>query len=76
MDVDLYEPTRACLEYFYPRLVETGVMVIDDYDFPSWPGCKAATDAFAAEHRVPIVGMPTRNAFLIKRPPGGYACPS
>ena len=76
VDVDLYEPIRACLEYFYPRLVETGVMAIDDYDFPSWPGCKAATDAFAAEHRVPIVGMPTRNAFLITRPPGGYACPS
>jgi hypothetical protein len=69
VDVDLHNPTRDCLEYFYPRLVETGILVIDDYGFSSWPGCKVATDAFAAEHGVPVVQLPTGNAFLIKRPP-------
>ena len=38
IDVDIYEPTYACLEYFHPRMVEGGLIVIDDYGFPSWPG--------------------------------------
>ena len=30
IDVDLYEPTLDSLEFFFPRLVEGGCMVIDD----------------------------------------------
>jgi O-methyltransferase len=30
VDVDLYHPTKASLEYFWPRLVPGGVLVCDD----------------------------------------------
>lgn len=45
IDVDLYQPTRASLEYFWPRLVPKARMVCDDYN---WPGGKRAVDEFCA----------------------------
>lgn len=41
LDVDLYEPTRDSIAFFYPRLVEGGVITSDDYN---WPGCRKAID--------------------------------
>lgn len=38
IDVDLYEPTMACLEYFFPRLTRGAVIVNDDFGSPSFPG--------------------------------------
>ena len=38
VDVDLYEPTKACLEYFLPRLAPGGVIVNDDFSSPLFPG--------------------------------------
>jgi len=45
VDVDLYQPTRDSLEYFWPRLVPGARMVCDDYN---WPGGKRAVDEFCA----------------------------
>jgi hypothetical protein len=67
IDVDLYEPTQASLEYFYPRLVSGGLIVVDDYGFMAWPGAKTATDRWSARNGVPVVLLPTGNALLIKR---------
>jgi len=41
LDVDLYEPTRDSILFFYPRLVRGGLIVSDDYN---WPGCRAAIE--------------------------------
>jgi predicted O-methyltransferase YrrM len=46
LDVDLYAPTRACLEYFHPRIAAGGAIVSDDY---GWPGARRAIDEFCAE---------------------------
>ena len=56
LDADLYIPTRAGLEYFYPRLSPGGVMFIHDYN-EKWEGLMKAVDEFAAgipETLVPI----------------------
>lgn len=45
IDVDLYQPTRDSLEYFWPRLVPGARMVCDDYN---WPGGKRAVEEFCA----------------------------
>jgi O-methyltransferase len=37
IDVDLYEPTRDAIEYFYPRLGRGGVMYFDDYAYQGLP---------------------------------------
>ena len=47
MDADLYNPTKAGLEYFYPRLSPGGVIFIHDYN-DKWEGLMKAVDEFAA----------------------------
>ena len=46
LDTDWYASTRHELQHLYPRLVEGGVLIIDDY--ADWRGCKQATDEFIA----------------------------
>ncbi|HTX88747.1 MAG TPA: TylF/MycF/NovP-related O-methyltransferase [Bacteroidales bacterium] len=47
LDADLYAPTRAGLEFFYPRLAKGGVIFVHDYN-NKWPGILKAVDEFAA----------------------------
>jgi O-methyltransferase len=42
LDVDIYESTRAGLEYFYPRLKPGGTLISHDYNAASCPGVKKA----------------------------------
>jgi hypothetical protein len=46
VDVDIYHSTVQALAFFWPRLVEGGVIVIDDYGFTSCVGLKEAVDQF------------------------------
>lgn len=46
MDADLYKPTLAGLEFFYPRLAPGGVIFVHDYN-PKWPGIIRAVDEFS-----------------------------
>jgi O-methyltransferase len=48
VDVDIYTPTRACLEFFSERLLLGGVIVADDYGFTTCEGSKQAVDEFVA----------------------------
>ena len=67
IDVDLYEPTRDSLEFFYPRLSPGGVIQIDDYNFMDWPGATKAVDEFLSRHRPSFfLNLPLGGAFLIK----------
>ena len=67
MDVDLYEPYRDSIEFFFPRLVEGGAMVFDDYGLTQFPGAKLAIDE-AMDIMKPSLfyKIPTGGAFLIK----------
>lgn len=38
LDFDLYEPTRAALEHFVPRMPRGAVLAFDELDNPLWPG--------------------------------------
>jgi hypothetical protein len=59
VDVDLYEPTYATLEFFGPRMVPGGLIICDDYGFETCPGAKKAVDKFAAAHMQTIIHLPT-----------------
>lgn len=46
MDFDLYEPTKAALEAFVPRMPKGAVLAFDELDNPIWPGeTQAALDS-------------------------------
>ncbi|MBI3610076.1 MAG: class I SAM-dependent methyltransferase [Nitrospirae bacterium] len=38
LDCDLYEPTKAAIEYFLPRMPKGAVIAFDELDNPIWPG--------------------------------------
>jgi O-methyltransferase len=68
VDVDLYQSVLDCIEFVYPRLVPGGIMVFDDYGFPSCSRAREATDrAFAARREKPIY-LPTGQALVLKLP--------
>lgn len=46
LDADLYQPTRAALNYFYPKLAPGGVIIVHDYNH-TWEGLRRAVDEFA-----------------------------
>jgi hypothetical protein len=52
LDFDVYEPTRTALEYFFPRVVPGGVIVLDDYG--TVPGATRAIDEFLAGRNLSI----------------------
>jgi len=48
-DCDLYAPTRAALEAFWPILSRGGVFLFDEYAIKEWPGETQAVDEFLAD---------------------------
>jgi O-methyltransferase len=66
VDVDLYEPTRDCLEYFYPRLNMGGVIVCDDYGSLLFPGARRAWDQYCEKNGVPFVVLDTGQSVILK----------
>ena len=38
MDLDLYEPTKAALSAFVPRMPKGAILAFDELDNPIWPG--------------------------------------
>lgn len=49
LDCDLYDSYKTCLEFFYPRLEQGGIILFDEYNDAAWPGCNKAVDEFLAE---------------------------
>jgi O-methyltransferase len=55
LDADLYQPTRAALNLFYPLLSPGGVIFIHDYNY-KWPGIKQAVNEFLSSvHESPVL---------------------
>lgn len=49
LDCDIYGSYKACLEFFYPRMSPGGIILLDEYNDPPWPGCNLAVDEFLAD---------------------------
>lgn len=58
LDFDLYNPTIEGLRYFYPRMVEHGVILVDDYFLPGYLGIPNAIHDYEAELGHPLVKLP------------------
>jgi hypothetical protein len=64
LDVDLYESTKQCIEYFWPRIVPGGVLISHDYSILH--GVKQAFSEFTANTREQVIELPTTQCMLIK----------
>lgn len=64
LDVDMHEAYEKSLEFFYPKMNKNGIIVCDDYNFPSCPGAKKAIDDFFKD-KEEVVFAPTTNQAII-----------
>lgn len=69
LDLDLYEPTLIALEHLYPLVVPGGVIVLDEYAMPGFPGESAAFEEYFSG-RAPRLQKfpytPTPGAYFVK----------
>jgi O-methyltransferase len=66
VDLDLYQGTQGALAFLYPRMVPGGIMVIDDYGFPSCPGARRAVDEFFADRPEAPLCLPTGQCLVVR----------
>lgn len=61
LDTDLYQPILAGLEFFYPQMVENGVILIHDYFNNELPGVRKAIVDYEKKngrlHKFPIADL-------------------
>lgn len=67
LDLDLYEPTKAALEFLFPRMVPGGVFVCDDYGSLLCPGAKKAVDEFFANRCEKPICIPTAQCLVFAK---------
>lgn len=65
LDVTLFEPTLAALEYFYPRLNKGGAIICDGSIF--CPGAQKAMDIYCNEHNIPYIVLGNRDFIVIRQ---------
>lgn len=58
LDVDLYEPTLAGLDYFYPRLMPGGFIFVHDFNNRRYSGVRHAVEEFLARNHAPTIPLP------------------
>ncbi|MFT3879262.1 MAG: TylF/MycF/NovP-related O-methyltransferase [Gemmatales bacterium] len=67
IDMNCAEPEVAALEYFWPRMVPGGLVLLDDYAFAeAYRRQKEAIDRWAKPLSLPILSLPTGQGLLIK----------
>lgn len=67
LDCDLYEPLRAALAYFYPRMLPGGFLLMHDYSSLHWNGAERAIDEFFADKAEYIIPVPDGAGTVIVR---------
>jgi len=66
IDMNCVEPEIKSLEFFWPKLVQHGVVLLDDYAYKGHQPQKLAIDSFAAKHHVQVLSLPTGQGLIIK----------
>lgn len=53
LDTDWYESTKHEMIHLYPKLISSGVLIIDDYGY--WKGSRKAVDEYMAANQVSLL---------------------
>lgn len=69
LDADLYEPIRAGLEHFYPRLSAGGAIMVHDFNNSGYPGCRKAVEEFCSRENISYVPLPDIGGSVVVRKP-------
>jgi len=66
IDMNCAAPEIAAANFFWPKMVQHGVILLDDYAYKGYRPQKIAFDCFAAEKKVQIFSLPTGQGLIIK----------
>lgn len=64
-DVDLYESTLGCLEYFYPKMIQGGIIMSHDYSILA--GVRRAFSEFLDDKPETLIELPSTQCLLVKK---------
>lgn len=67
LDCDLYKPFRAALDYFWPRLVPGGFLIMHDYTSLYWGGVETAVVEFFADKAESVIPIPDMSGTVVVR---------
>jgi hypothetical protein len=67
LDADLFRPTMDALQFFYPRVVPGGLIIIHDYSSTAWPGIADAVDGFFRDKPECPVLVPDKSGTAVVR---------
>lgn len=63
LDVDLYQSTKDCLDFFYPRLVKGGIILTHDFHTS---GVQTAFNDFFEKKQIPVIELTGSQCMIIK----------
>jgi O-methyltransferase len=66
IDMNSVVPEIGAMEYFWPKMVQGGVIILDDYGFNKHINQKLAFDKFAEREQVQILALPTGQGIIFK----------
>lgn len=55
LDVDNYQSYKECLEFFYEKMVQDGIIIFDDFNCDCCPGANKAIDEFFSDKKEKII---------------------
>lgn len=58
LDADLYKPIYAGLNFFYPKLISGGYILVHDFNNDSYKGSRKAVEQFCTEQNINFVPLP------------------
>ena len=64
LDVDLYESTLNCLNFFYPRMNKGGIIM--SHNYLDAPGVRKAIDGFFKDKPEPVIGTVGSLCLIVK----------
>lgn len=68
LDMNCAYPEIEAIKYFWPRMVDGGLVILDDYAYQGYEPQKKAFDIFARENDIDILTLPTGQGLMIKTP--------
>jgi hypothetical protein len=63
LDVDLYKSTIDCLSFFYPRMIQGGIILTHDYHTT---GVQTAFKEFFSDKKIPIIELTGSQCLIVK----------
>ncbi len=67
IDADIYKSTKDACEYFYPKMVQDGIILFDDYLYLSCSSIKEVVDSFFKDKKEKPIPFTTGQCFIYKQ---------